>query len=148
MSDAPPPSRSAFRHFTEFATRWSDNDAYRHVNNVAYYALIDSAVNRHLIERGVLDVETSPVVGWVVETQCRYFAPITFPDRAVVGLAVTRLGTSSVRYRVAIFRNDDDAAAAEGTFVHVYVDRASGRPAPIPDSVRAVLTQLLADAER
>ncbi len=148
MPAATPPSRSAFRHFAEFATRWSDNDAYRHVNNVAYYALIDSAVNAHLIERGVLDIETSPVVGWVVETQCRYFAPIAFPDRAVVGLAVTHLGTSSVRYRVAVFRNDEDAASAEGSFVHVYVDRASRRPVPIPDSVRAVLTQLLADGER
>lgn len=143
-----PPRRAAFRHFTEFATRWNDNDAYRHVNNVAYYAFFDSAVNRHLIEQGVLDIEASPVVGWVVETQCQFFAPITFPDRVSVGLAVVHLGQSSVRYRIAVFRNDEDVAAAEGSFVHVYVERASGRPVKIPDPVRAVLTQLLAEGER
>jgi acyl-CoA thioester hydrolase len=140
------PGRDAFAHFADITTRWSDNDVYRHVNNVAYYSFFDTAVNRYLIERGVLDIERSPVVGWVVETQCRYYAPIAFPDRVSVGVGVTRLGTSSVRYRLGVFRNDEQEAAAEGVFVHVYVDRATNRPTPLPDAVRAVLSPLLREA--
>ena len=142
----PPATRAAFAHFTAIDTRWSDNDAYRHVNNVVYYGFFDTAVNRLLIEAGALDLEASPAVGLVVETQCRYFAPISFPDRVHVGLRVARLGGSSLRYELGVFRNDEPQASAEGHFVHVYVDRASNRPVPVPDAVRRVVTPLLRPA--
>lgn len=138
-----PGRRADYAHFTEIATRWSDNDAYRHVNNVVYYGFFDTAVNRLLIEAGALDLEHSPAVGLVVETQCRYFAPISFPDRVTVGLRVARLGTSSLRYELAVFRSDEDRASAEGHFVHVYVDRATNRPVALPPAVRAVAEPLL-----
>ena len=125
-------------------TRWADNDAYAHVNNVVYYAFFDSAVNRHLVERGVLDITGSAVIGLVVKTRCTFFASIAFPDMVHVGLKVVHLGTSSVRYEIGLFRNDDPRAAAVGQFVHVYVDRASQRPVPIPEPVRAVLAPLAA----
>ena len=143
MSDRPTPSpRDAYAHFTRIATRWSDNDAYRHVNNVVYYAYFDTVVNRRLIEAGALDLEHSPAVGLVVETQCRYFAPVSFPDEVHVGLRVAKLGTSSIRYELAVFRNDEPTASAEGHFVHVYVDRASNRPVPVPEAVRAAVAPL------
>lgn len=138
-----PSTRDAFVHFTAIDTRWSDNDAYRHVNNVVYYGFFDTAVNRLLIEAGALDIERSAEIGLVVQTQCRYFAPLSFPDRVQVGLRVARLGRSSIRYELAVFRNEEASAAAEGHFVHVYVDRGSNRPVPVPDAVRAVVTPLL-----
>ena len=145
MSDRPQPTRrSDYAHLTPIATRWADNDVYGHVNNVVYYAFFDSAVNRHLIEQGVLDLTGSTVVGLVVETRCTFFSSIAFPDMVHVGLKVTHLGTSSVRYEIGLFRNDDDTAAAVGQFVHVYVERASQRPVPIPGPVRAVLQPLTA----
>lgn len=140
MRDA---ARSAFPHFQAIPTRWADNDAYQHVNNVVYYALFDTAVNQLLIERGVLDIGAAPVVGLVVETGCTYFSSISFPDIAHVGVRVARLGNSSVRYELALFRNDDVKPAAAGHFVHVYVDRASGRPVPVPAAVRSVLESLV-----
>lgn len=124
-------------------TRWADNDAYAHVNNVVYYAFFDSAVNRHLIEQGALRIGTSPVIGLVVESQCRYFSSIGFPDVVTVGLRVAHLGNSSVRYEIAIFRNQEDVASALGYFVHVYVDRESSRPTAIPKDTRAVLAALI-----
>jgi acyl-CoA thioester hydrolase len=139
-----PLRRDVFRHFIEAPTRWNDNDSYGHVNNVVYYSFFDTAVNQYLIERGVLDIQTSPVVGFVLETRCRYFSPFAFPDRATVGLKVTHIGTSSVRYDIGLFRNEDSIASALGQFVHVYVDRSTNRPVPIPDDVRAVLRPLLA----
>ena len=138
-----PLARTAFVHHTTIDTRWMDNDAYGHVNNVVYYSFFDTAVNRWLIERGLLDVEHSPVIGLVVETGCRYFAPLTFPDRITAGLRVSRIGTSSVRYDIALFRNDDETASAAGHFTHVYVDRATRRPAPIPAATRDALATLL-----
>lgn len=119
-----------------------DNDAYGHLNNVVYYSFFDTAVNRWLIEQGVLDIATSPTIGLVVETQCRFTAPITFPDRVTVGLRVAHLGTTSVKYEIGLFRNDDDVAAAHGHFVHVYVDRVSRTKAPIPSDVRKALEAL------
>ena len=143
MSDKPQPSaRSAYPHFTPIATRWADNDAYGHVNNVVYYAYFDTAVNKHLIDAGVLDVAASPVVGLVVETRCTYFSPAGFPDTVHVGLKVKHLGTSSVRYELGVFRNSEALASAVGEFVHVYVDRATNQPVPIPASVRAVLERV------
>lgn len=140
MPDRPAPHvRADYPHFTAISTRWADNDAYRHVNNVVYYGFFDTAVNRMLIEAGALDIEGSPAVGLVVETQCRYFAPVSFPDRVSVGLRVAHLGRSSIRYELAVFRNDDDLAAAQGHFVHVYVDRASQRPVALPAAVRTAV---------
>jgi acyl-CoA thioester hydrolase len=145
MTDRPQPTpRSAYRHFQSLPTRWGDNDAYGHVNNVVYYAYFDSAVNRHLIDAGVLDVAASSVVGLVVDTRCSFFSSMAFPDTVHVGLKVLQLGRSSVRYEIGLFRNDAPLASAVGQFVHVYVDRASQQPVPVPDAVRAVL-QPLAD---
>jgi acyl-CoA thioester hydrolase len=138
----PPSARDAYAHFTTIETRWSDNDAYRHVNNVVYYGFFDTAVNRHLIEAGVLDLEHSTAIGLVVETGCRYFAPISFPDRVQVGLRVARVGRSSVRYELAVFRHDEPQAAAEGHFVHVYVDRTSHRPVPLPPALQVAIAPL------
>lgn len=143
MSGRPAPEvRSAYPHLTEITTRWADNDAYGHVNNVVYYSYFDTAVNRHLILSGCLDVQASPVIGLVVETACRYFGPIAFPDRVTAGIRVAHRGTSSVRYEIGLFRNDEDIAAAQGHFVHVYVDRATNRPVPIPEPIGRVLDTL------
>ena len=145
MSDekVQPTARSAYAHFTAMPTRWGDNDSYGHVNNVVYYAFFDSAVNRHLIEQGVLDIAANEVIGLVIETRCTFFSPIGFPDVVHVGIKVVHLGRSSVRYEIGLFRNDADMAAAVGSFTHVYVDRASNRPVAIPDRVRAVLRTLV-----
>jgi acyl-CoA thioester hydrolase len=141
MRDTP---RAAFPHFLAIPTRWMDNDVYGHVNNVNYYSFFDTAVNRFLIERGVLDIHEGQVVGFVVETSCSYFSPIAFPDTVHVGVRVAKLGNSSVRYELALYRNDEALPAAAGHFVHVYVDRGSNRPVPIPDATRAVLQTLVA----
>jgi acyl-CoA thioester hydrolase len=142
MSRPAPSNRSDYRYFVPITTRWMDNDAYGHVNNVVHYSWIDTAVNRFLIERGVLDIAASAIIGIVVETGCRYLAQIGFPDAVTVGLRVAKLGNSSVRYEVGIFRREDPAASAEGHFVHVYVNRATMRPVPIPDHVRAEMEQI------
>lgn len=145
--DAPRPqplARSAFRHFLAITTRWMDNDVYGHVNNVVYYSYFDTVVNRYLIERGVLDIHRGAVIGLVVETGCHYFAPLAFPETVHAGLRVARLGTSSVRYEVALFGGDAPLAAAQGHFVHVYVDRESRRPAALPPPLRAALQDLAA----
>ncbi|MGO9544218.1 MAG: acyl-CoA thioesterase [Rhodomicrobium sp.] len=124
-------------------TRWMDNDVYGHVNNVTYYSYFDTAVNGYLIEKGALDIEKSPAIGLVVETSCRYRAPLTFPETVTAGLRVAKLGTSSVRYEIGLFRNGDEDAAAEGHFIHVYVDRVTRRPVPLPAELRTVLRPLL-----
>ena len=125
MSRPQPATRADYPHFQAIPTRWMDNDVYAHVNNVVYYSFFDTAVNQYLIEQGVLDIETSDIIGLVVETKCNYFTPVTFPDIVHAGLRVEKLGTSSVRYGIGLFRNDDDKAAAQGHFVHVYVDRST-----------------------
>lgn len=137
-------SRADYRHFQTIPTRWMDNDAYGHVNNVVYYSYFDTVVNQYLIEAGALVIDSSPVIGLVVETACNYFAPVTFPDRVEAGLRVARLGTSSVRYEIGLFRNDDPSPAACGHFIHVYVDRETRRPTPLPDALRAALEPLVA----
>jgi acyl-CoA thioester hydrolase len=125
-------SRSDFRHFHEITTRWMDNDAYGHVNNVVYYSWFDTVVNEFLISHQVLDVEKSNVIGLVIETQCNYFASVAFPDKVTAGVSVSKLGNSSVRYELGIFKADETEACAQGHFVHVYVDRVSRRPVPAP----------------
>jgi acyl-CoA thioester hydrolase len=143
VSDKPAiPSRAEFPHFSEIQTRWHDNDVYQHVNNVVYYSFFDTAVNQHLINSGALDIANSPAIGLVIETQCRYYSAVSFPDLVTVGIKVEHLGNSSVRYQTALFRNDEDSASAVGNFVHVYVDRKTNRPVSIPDNVRAVLATL------
>jgi acyl-CoA thioester hydrolase len=131
--------RSDFKHFHTITTRWMDNDAYGHVNNVVYYSWFDTVVNQFLIANGVLDIEHSKVIGLVIETQCNYFASVAFPERVTAGVRVTKLGNSSVRYEVGIFREDEESASAQGHFVHVYVDRESRRPSTIPEPMRALL---------
>jgi acyl-CoA thioester hydrolase len=138
-------SRNAFRHFHPITTRWMDNDAYGHVNNVVYYSWFDTVVNQFLVAGGALDIEHSPVIGLVIETQCNYFAPVTFPEPVTAGLCVTKLGNSSVRYEVGIFRGDDQHAAAQGHFVHVYVDRVTRKPGAIPARVRSLLQSIQTD---
>jgi acyl-CoA thioester hydrolase len=138
-----PETKDRYRHFLEIPTRWMDNDVYGHVNNVVYYSYFDTVVNEYLVSSGTLDIEGSPVIGLVVETQCRYFQPMAFPDTVHAGLRVARLGKSSVRYEIGLFRNDDDSAAAQGHFVHVYVERQSRKPAPLPEEARRALEKLL-----
>ncbi|GHC83927.1 thioesterase [Pseudorhodoferax aquiterrae] len=140
---AQPRGREDFRLFRPITTRWADNDAYGHVNNVVYYSWFDTAVNAYLIEQGGLDIERSATIGLVVETQCQYFAPLAFPQTIEAGLRVARLGGSSVRYEVGLFAQGAPQSAAHGHFVHVYVDRESRRPVPLPAALRAVLTPLL-----
>ncbi|TCG05939.1 thioesterase [Paraburkholderia steynii] len=143
MNKPAPAPRTAYPHFLSIATRWMDNDVYGHVNNVVYYSYFDTVVNEYLIRSGVLDIERGTTIGLVVETQCNYFAPIVFPDRIDAGLRVVRLGTSSVRYEVGLFREGDAEPAAQGHFVHVYVDRETRRPVALPDRLRAALEPLL-----
>lgn len=143
MSRAQPRPRSSYRAWRTIPTRWSDNDAYGHVNNVVHYAWFDTAVNAWLVEAGLLDIAQGDPLGLVVETRCAYFAPLSFPESAEVGLAIERLGTSSVTYRLGIFAEGQGAAAAEGEFTHVYVDRASRKPKPLPDAWKSKLERLL-----
>ncbi len=143
MNRPAPENRNAYRHFQSIPTRWMDNDVYGHVNNVVYYSYFDTVVNQYLIEQRALNIETSKVIGLVVETQCQYFASITFPDVVHAGLRVAKLGKSSVRYEIGLFRNDERAASAQGYFIHVYVDRATRRATALPADLRAVLERIL-----
>jgi acyl-CoA thioester hydrolase len=135
--------RSDYLWFTTITTRWMDNDVYHHINNVQYYSFFDTAVNLFAITHGILDLGKSPVVGLVVETGCRYFAPIAFPDIVHVGLRIAKIGNSSVRYEIGIFRNDDDEASAEGFFVHVYVNEKSRAPERISEPVREAMKAIV-----
>jgi acyl-CoA thioester hydrolase len=137
-----PEPRSAYKGFRTISTRWMDNDAYGHVNNVVYYSWFDTAVNAHLIEQGALDIHQGEVIGLVVETQCNYFSPVEFPQTVEAGLRVAGLGKSSVRYEVGLFVQGEPLTAAKGHFIHVYVDRATRRPAPLPQRLRQVLEAL------
>lgn len=142
MSEHERHRREAYPRFVPLATRWGDNDVYGHVNNVVHYAFFDTAVNGLLVEAGVLDIANGPVIGLVVETGCRYFAPVSFPDRIAAGVRVARLGRSSIAYEIGLFRDGDALACAQGRFVHVTVDRETRRPVPIPQAMRAFLEGL------
>lgn len=142
MARPEPFQRSHFRVFRRLQTRWADNDIYGHVNNAVHYALLDTAVNGWLIDEGLLDLRGGRTVGLVVETACSYFAEIVFPDTVDAGIGIDRLGTSSVTYSVGLFRNAEERAAAQGRFVHVYVDRADRRPLPLPQAWRTILQEL------
>jgi len=134
--------RDAYRWYMTIATRWADNDAYGHVNNTVFYQWFDTAVNQWLIEAGLLDIERGDPIGLVVETGCSFFAPLSFPGEVEVGIAVDQLGTSSVTYRIGVFQAGATESLAQGNFTHVYVNRDSRRPAPLPDSWRQVLEML------
>jgi len=136
-------NRGDYRHFLPIVTRWMDNDLYGHINNVVYYSFFDTVVNRYLIEGGFLDPARSEVIGLVVETGCRYAKAVAFPEPVTAGLRVAHMGKSSVRYEVALFRGDEDDAAAEGHFIHVYVERATRRPTPLPEALHKLLAPLL-----
>jgi acyl-CoA thioester hydrolase len=137
-------TREDYPHFLVIPTRWMDNDVYGHVNNVVYYSWFDTVVNRYLIDQGLLDIRTSPVIGLVVATSCAYFASVAFPDEVHAGLRVVHVGTSSVRYEVGLFRNDDPHPAAAGEFTHVYVDRSTHRPVHLGADLRAALERIRA----
>lgn len=138
----PPATRADFVAFHSHSTRWKDNDVYGHLNNAVHYALFDATVNTWLIRNGVLDPRQGAQIGLVAETGCRYHAEMRFPDTITAGLRVGRLGNSSVRYEIGLFRNDEDVAAAEGFFIHVYVDAGTRRPTPLDVALRAALGKL------
>jgi len=144
MEPLAPALRAAYPAFLAIPTRWLDNDAYGHVNNVTYYAYFDTVVNEHLIRAGGLDIRHGPAIGIVVETACRFHKPLSFPDVIDAGLRVAAIGRSSVRYEIGLFRQRDDEPAATGRFVHVWVDRASRRPLGVPDAIREALAPLCA----
>ena len=135
-------TRADFRHLRDITTRWMDNDAYGHVNNVVYFSYFDTVVNTYLIEKGALDVARGAVIGLVVDVGCRYFAPLAYPETVTAALRVARLGRTSVRYEIALFGEGRDTAAAQGHFVHVYVDRETRRPVELPAALRAALEPL------
>ena len=137
-----PDQREGYRHFMTITTRWMDNDVYGHINNVQYYSYFDTAVNRFLIDQGVLDIHHGDVIGLVVETHCNFFSSAAFPADIEAGIRVAHLGRSSVRYEVGLFIDGWAQAIAQGHFVHVYVDRNSEKPVNIPDNLRSVLSTL------
>jgi acyl-CoA thioester hydrolase len=147
VSERSRPTRSDFVAWRQATTRWADDDVYGHMNNATYFELIDTAVNAHLLDSTGVDVRALPAIGVVAEVSSRYFREIGFPDPVDLGLVVDRVGSSSVIYRVGLFQGDGDEAAAEGRFVHVYVDNTRGagdRPVrPLPDAVRAAVEPLL-----
>jgi acyl-CoA thioesterase FadM len=142
----PRPVRSDYPSWRQATTRWADDDVYGHMNNATYFELIDTAVNAHLIETTGVDIRSLPAIGVVAEVSCRYFREIGFPEPVDLGLAVEKVGRSSVVYRVGIFQGDADEAAAEGRFVHVYVDNTgvAGQRGvrPVPDVIRSALGPL------
>ena len=142
MPEQPKHLRRDYKHFQPITTRWHDNDIYGHVNNVVYYGFFDTAVNNYLIQQGGLDIQDGGIVGFVVSSDCDYFASIAYPDLIEVGLRVAKLGNSSVQYELAIFREGEQEASAAGRFVHVFVERASNRPTAIPPRLRAALEAL------
>lgn len=137
-----PSQRQAYPHFFPMATRWQDNDGYGHVNNVVYYSYFDTAVNRYLMNQGYLNAETSKIIGLVVETQCTYFSSVSFPDNLDIAVRVDHMGNSSVRYGVAVFKENAELASAEGYFIHVYVDRLTHKPQPLPEALKNILRPL------
>jgi acyl-CoA thioester hydrolase len=130
-----------YPHRSAIPTRWADNDVYGHVNNVEYYAFFDTVINAWLIREGGLDIHGGAVIGLCAESHCEFLAPLAFPETVTAGLRVGQLGRSSVRYEIGLF-GEDGSAAASGWFVHVFVERASRRPAEIPGGLREALARL------
>ena len=148
---APRPTRADYVAWRTATTRWRDDDAYGHLNNATYYELFDTAVNAHLFEATGTNVRLLPRIGVVAETSCRYFREIGFPEPIEMGLVVDKVGTSSIVYRIGLFQGESAEAAAEGRFVHVYVDNEQGvgnrSPAPMPDEIRAAVMPLLRSSQ-
>ena len=142
MAESAPPTRAQFAVLRQIPTRWMDNDHYGHVNNVAYYAFFDTAVNGFLIEASGTDIRDLPAIGIVAESSCRFLSAVSFPDTIHAGLGLEKLGTSSVVYTIALFRGEDEVPCAVGRFVHVYVDRDTRRPVPVPPAIRTVVEGL------
>ncbi|HEX9104847.1 MAG TPA: thioesterase family protein [Polyangia bacterium] len=142
MPSPTPHTKSDYPHRLAIATRWMDNDLYGHVNNVVYYSYFDTVINRWLIDEGGLDIQRGAVIGLCVESRCAYLRALAFPDALEAGLRVAHLGRSSVRYEIAIFAGSDDAAAAQGEFVQVFVDRVTRRPVDLPPRLRDALARL------
>ncbi len=142
MPQKPEITRADYPHFATLATRWMDNDVYGHINNALYYAFFDTAINQYLIAEGGLDITASEVIAFAAESQCQYLQALAFPDVIEVGLRVGKLGNSSVRYELAIFKQGETFAAAAGYFVHVFVDRQTRRPVPMPERIRAALERI------
>ena len=142
MTREPPQRRSDYRHFRAIPTRWMDNDVYGHVNNVVYYSYFDTVINRFLIEQGGLDIHEAKVIGVAAESGCRFRESFAYPETIDAGLRVGHLGNSSVRYEIGLFREGQDEAAAEGHFVHVFVERGVQKPVPIPAAIRAALESI------
>ena len=143
---APRPRRADYAHFQRMTTRWRDNDVYGHMNNVVYYEYFDTVVNQWMIETGAMEIPHGPIVGLVVETRCAFMASLGFPDVVWAGLRAERIGRTSITYAIGLFRNDEDAACAAGTFTHVVVDKATNRPIPIPERLMAKLETIRTDA--
>ena len=138
------PNRAAYPHLLPIATRWKDNDVYGHVNNVEYYSYFDTVINTYLIKAGVLDIHHGAVIGLCVESQCKFLDSLAFPETIEAGLRVAKLGNSSVRYEIALFKQGVEAPAATGYFVHVFVAREGRRPTPLPAPLRTALEALQA----
>jgi acyl-CoA thioester hydrolase len=136
------PTRDDYPHLCAITTRWMDNDVYGHVNNVLYYSFFDTAIAEYLVGQGGFEFETAEVIGLAVESSCRYRRSLAFPQRIQAGLRVAHLGNSSVRYEIGIFAGDDREASADGYFVHVFVTRATSKPARIPAPIRAALERI------
>lgn len=143
MSQTRLPARGDYVYFTRLQTRWMDNDVYGHINNVNYYSFFDTAVNKYTIEVGGLDIHHGDAIGLVIESMCRYHQPASFPEELEAGMNVVHLGNSSVKYDIALFRDASDEPVVSGHFVHVFVDRDSRKPRPIPASMRAGMEKLL-----
>lgn len=144
MPHPQPSTRTDYAFITSITTRWSDNDIYGHVNNVTYYSYFDTVANTYLIEYGHLNIHNDDIVGYVVNSGCNYYAPVAFPDKLEGGLRVNRLGVSSVEYGLAIFKEGEDVAVADGHFVHVFVDKQTNKSVPIPDMIRKALERIKA----
>jgi len=143
MSEKKIETRENYFAFKPITTRWMDNDVYGHVNNVTYYSYFDTAANAYLIEEGGLNIENSPIIGYVVNSGCNYSSGIAYPDKIEAGLRVDRLGNSSVQYGIAIFKEGEEQASANGHFVHVFVDRETDKPVSIPEKMRSALEKIL-----
>jgi acyl-CoA thioester hydrolase len=143
MAEPDTERREDYPHLLTITTRWMDNDLYGHINNVVYYSFFDTVINEYLIRVGGLDIHDGQAIGLAVETMCRFHQPLTYPEAVDAGLRVGKLGTSSVRYEVGLFRAGEALPAATGHFVHVFVDRATRRPQPIPPARRAALARLM-----
>lgn len=138
-------NRGHYRHFLAIPTRWMDNDIYGHVNNALYYAFFDTVINTYLIHFGGLDIINGEIIGLAVETHCQFLRPLAFPEVIDAGLRVGKLGNSSVRYEIGLFKQQEASAAAHGYFVHVFVNRQTRRPSPIPSTIRAALEVLISN---